>query len=118
MSPLIFLAAGTSVPDMLCSIVVARKMEGDMAISNISGSNIGNILLGIGLPWFVETIVSGEPHRPETQGLNQYFMYLIFAQVVSCIAFACCRFTLYYWLAGLLCVIYAGFVVLVLYVES
>lgn len=114
---LIFLAAGTSVPDMLCSIVVARKMEGDMAISNISGSNIGNILLGIGLPWFVETIVSGEPHRPETSGLNSYFLYLIFAQVTSCVAFACCRFKLHYWLAGLLCSIYAGFVALVLYVE-
>lgn len=114
---LIFLAAGTSVPDMLCSIIVARKMEGDMAISNISGSNIGNILLGIGLPWFVETIVSGEPHRPETQGLNDYFMYLIFAQCTSCIAFACCNFTLHYWLSYLLCGLYVGFVGLVLYVE-
>lgn len=50
---LIFLAAGTSVPDALGSIAVARQGEGDMAVSNALGSNIFDIMLGLGLPWTI-----------------------------------------------------------------
>ncbi|KAF4672982.1 hypothetical protein FOL46_008033 [Perkinsus olseni] len=48
---LIFLAAGTSVPDALGSIAVARQGEGDMAVSNAIGSNVFDIMLGLGVPW-------------------------------------------------------------------
>ena len=37
---LTFLAAGTSVPDLLTSVLVAMKGEGDMAVSSSIGSNI------------------------------------------------------------------------------
>ena len=45
------LAAGTSVPDLLSSIAVAKRGRGDMAISNAVGSNIFDILFGLGVPW-------------------------------------------------------------------
>lgn len=45
------LAAGTSIPDLLSSIIVARQGRGDMAISNGIGSNIFDILICLGLPW-------------------------------------------------------------------
>merc|ERR1719454_1893254 len=48
---LIFLAAGTSIPDTLGSIAVARQGEGDMAIANALGSNVFDILIGLGVPW-------------------------------------------------------------------
>ena len=47
------LAAGTSVPDALSSILVARNGQGNMAVCNVLGSNVFNILLGLGLPWLV-----------------------------------------------------------------
>ena len=40
------LAAGTSVPDLLTSVIVARKGFGDMAISSSIGSNIFDITVG------------------------------------------------------------------------
>merc|ERR1719486_484810 len=52
---LIFLAAGTSVPDALGSIAVAKQGEGDMAVANAFGSNVFDILLGLGVPWFIST---------------------------------------------------------------
>jgi K+-dependent Na+/Ca+ exchanger-like protein len=52
---LIFLAAGTSVPDALGSIAVAKQGEGDMAVANAFGSNVFDILLGLGVPWFLST---------------------------------------------------------------
>jgi len=47
------LAAGTSVPDALGSIGVAKAGMGDMAVANAVGSNVFDIWLGLGLPWLV-----------------------------------------------------------------
>lgn len=52
---LTFLAAGTSVPDLLSSVIVARRGEGDMAVSSSIGSNIFDILVGLPLPWMIFT---------------------------------------------------------------
>jgi K+-dependent Na+/Ca+ exchanger-like protein len=45
------LAGGTSVPDLLSSYIVARKGEGDMAVSSSIGSNIFDVTVGLPLPW-------------------------------------------------------------------
>ncbi|TSK22711.1 Ras and Rab interactor 2 [Bagarius yarrelli] len=52
-----FLAAGTSVPDCMASLLVARQGLGDMAVSNSIGSNVFDILVGLGLPWALQTLV-------------------------------------------------------------
>ena len=41
------LAAGTSVPDLITSVIVARKGLGDMAVSSSVGSNIFDITVGL-----------------------------------------------------------------------
>uniref|UniRef100_G1KDR8 Solute carrier family 24 member 3 n=1 Tax=Anolis carolinensis TaxID=28377 RepID=G1KDR8_ANOCA len=51
-----FLAAGTSVPDCMASLIVARQGMGDMAVSNSIGSNVFDILIGLGLPWSMQTL--------------------------------------------------------------
>ena len=43
---LTFLAAGTSVPDLITSVIVARKGRGDMAVSSSVGSNIFDVTIG------------------------------------------------------------------------
>lgn len=50
---LTFIAAGTSVPDLISSVIVARMGEGDMAVSSSIGSNIFDILVGLPLPWLI-----------------------------------------------------------------
>jgi len=50
---LTFLAAGTSVPDLLSSVIVARRGNGDMAVSSSIGSNIFDILVGLPVPWII-----------------------------------------------------------------
>lgn len=57
---LTFLAAGTSVPDLLSSVIVARRGEGDMAVSSSIGSNIFDILVGLPLPWFFYSVIKGQ----------------------------------------------------------
>lgn len=45
------LAAGTSIPDALGSIIAAKSRQGDMAVANAIGSNVFDILIGLGLPY-------------------------------------------------------------------
>merc|ERR1740133_198481 len=62
---LVFLAAGTSIPDALGSIAVAKQGEGDMAVCNALGSNVFDILVCLGVPWFVKTGIMGKEVRFE-----------------------------------------------------
>merc|ERR1712166_613091 len=54
---LTFVAAGTSFPDFLASLLVAKKGLADMAVSNAFGSNIFDVFLGLGFPWMMQTTV-------------------------------------------------------------
>jgi Ca2+/Na+ antiporter len=54
---LTFLAAGTSIPDAMSSLAVAKRGFGDMAVSSSIGSNIFDILVGLPVPWFVKTVL-------------------------------------------------------------
>ena len=46
---LTIVAFGTSLPELVTSLVAAKKGETDMAIGNVIGSNIFNILLVLGV---------------------------------------------------------------------
>lgn len=52
-----FLAAGTSVPEAVSSVVVTAQGYGSMGISNSIGSNTFDILLCLGLPWLIKTLI-------------------------------------------------------------
>ncbi|XP_028400193.1 sodium/potassium/calcium exchanger 1-like isoform X2 [Dendronephthya gigantea] len=54
---LVVVAIGTSIPDALSSIIVARDGFGDMAVSNAIGSNVFDIDLGIGLPFVIKSLI-------------------------------------------------------------
>ncbi|OQY58288.1 MAG: hypothetical protein B6245_12640 [Desulfobacteraceae bacterium 4572_88] len=50
---LTILAGGTSAPDLIASVIVARQGQGSMAVANAIGSNIFDILICLGLPWTI-----------------------------------------------------------------
>jgi len=41
------------LPDTIQSVTVAKRGYGSMAVSNSCGSQIINILVGLGMPWFM-----------------------------------------------------------------
>lgn len=53
---LTIVALGTSLPELVTSIVAARKDEVDMALGNVIGSNIFNILLILGVAAVISPI--------------------------------------------------------------
>uniref|UniRef100_H2YKM2 Sodium/calcium exchanger membrane region domain-containing protein n=1 Tax=Ciona savignyi TaxID=51511 RepID=H2YKM2_CIOSA len=58
---LLVIAVGTSVPDALSSVLVAREGFGDMAVSNAIGSNVFDINLGLGLPFLIASLITSKP---------------------------------------------------------
>uniref|UniRef100_A0A7S1UHZ0 EF-hand domain-containing protein n=1 Tax=Phaeomonas parva TaxID=124430 RepID=A0A7S1UHZ0_9STRA len=71
---LTILAAGTSVPDLLSSVIVARQGEGDMAVSSSIGSNIFDVLVGLPLPWLAFNLIKG---RVVKVGADNLFLSVI-----------------------------------------
>ncbi|XP_056881736.1 sodium/potassium/calcium exchanger 5 isoform X2 [Takifugu flavidus] len=67
---LTLLAAGTSIPDTVASVMVAREGKSDMAMSNIVGSNVFDMLC-LGLPWFIKTafVDTNNPVEVNSSGL-------------------------------------------------
>jgi len=51
------IAMGTSIPDLISSAIVARQGRGEMAFSNAVGSNVFDILIGIGVPSLIFILI-------------------------------------------------------------
>jgi len=75
------LAVGTSIPDLLSSIIVAKKGQSGMAISNGIGSNIFDILFGLGFPWAIASIFLDQEISVVTENLYNSII-LLFATVI------------------------------------
>ncbi|XP_044006996.1 sodium/potassium/calcium exchanger Nckx30C isoform X2 [Aphidius gifuensis] len=66
---LTFLAAGTSIPDLITSVIVARKGFGDMAVSSSVGSNIFDVTVGLPVPWLLYGIIYQKPVEVNSVGM-------------------------------------------------
>uniref|UniRef100_A0A0K2T2R8 Sodium/calcium exchanger membrane region domain-containing protein n=1 Tax=Lepeophtheirus salmonis TaxID=72036 RepID=A0A0K2T2R8_LEPSM len=87
---LTFLAAGTSVPDLITSVLVAKQGKGDMAVSSSVGSNIFDVTVGLPLPWLLYSMIYLSPVTVNSYGVGcsvaMLFLMLIFV-FLSIIAF-------------------------------
>ena len=104
------LAAGTSVPDLLTSVIVARQGEGDMAVSSSIGSNIFDVLVGLPLPWIMYSLTYG---RSVLVGAESLFgSILILFVMLSCVigTVACFNWRMTRSLGAIMFVLYFAFV--------
>jgi len=87
---LTFLAAGTSVPDLITSVLVAKQGKGDMAVSSSVGSNIFDVTVGLPVPWLLWTLIESQPVSVSSKGvgcsITLLFLMLI-AVFLSILAF-------------------------------
>ena len=60
---LTIVALGTSLPELVTSVTAAKKGKADIAIGNIVGSNIFNILFVVGISAFVRPVAFAEVFR-------------------------------------------------------
>ncbi len=84
---LTIVAFGTSLPELVTSLSAAKKGEADLAIGNIVGSNIFNILFVLGTSALISPIVF------DTNWITGFMLDNIMAIVTMAVLFMCILFT-------------------------
>ncbi|CAH0578194.1 unnamed protein product [Chrysodeixis includens] len=119
---LTILAAGTSLPEAVSSVLVTVQGHGTMGISNSIGSNTFDILLCLGLPWLIKSLA-----YPSVPG-NHWVTINSSGLSYSAISLLSTLFALYGclllnkfqldWKIGITCaLIYVGYLVLAALIE-
>jgi cation:H+ antiporter len=73
-------AIGTSLPEIVSSVMAARRGHGEMAVGNIFGSNIFNILMVLGITSLIHPLNISEPINPDliiATGMTSLLLALI-----------------------------------------
>lgn len=104
------LAAGTSIPDALGSIASAKRGMGDMAVANAIGSNVFDILIGLGLPWCLRGLIYHEPYNVLVDDLIIFIGILFSTIFITLLAFVITKWKLSPTLGKILLVAYFIFI--------
>lgn len=117
-SGITLLAVGTSVPEIISSIIVVRNGYGNMAICNLLGSNVFNIVFCLGAPWLIKTLMSTDGTiQINSAALTYMTLTLLSTVVVLYAAFILTKWRIC-WKIGIICIImYIGFIGLACYFE-
>ncbi|NWX41436.1 NCKX2 protein, partial [Steatornis caripensis] len=116
---LTILAAGTSIPDLITSVIVARKGLGDMAVSSSVGSNIFDITVGLPLPWLLYTVINSfAPVAVSSNGLFCAIVLLFIMLLFVILSIAFCRWRMNKILGFLMFGLYFMFLIVSVLLED
>ncbi|HLC95784.1 MAG TPA: calcium/sodium antiporter [Candidatus Nanoarchaeia archaeon] len=103
------IAGGTSLPELVTSIVAAIRKEMDISVGNIVGSNIFNIFFIMGISVVIAPL-------PAPLGINMDFLVLgITTLLLYLFMYSGKRHTLDRWEAAIFLLLYAAYTTLVIY---
>ncbi|XP_054863642.1 sodium/potassium/calcium exchanger 2-like isoform X7 [Amphiprion ocellaris] len=116
---LTILAAGTSIPDLITSVIVARKGLGDMAVSSSVGSNIFDITVGLPFPWLLWSLFSGmKSVQVSSNGLFCAIVLLFIMLLFVIISIAACKWRMSKLLGFIMFMLYFVFLVVSVMLED
>ncbi|XP_070686849.1 sodium/potassium/calcium exchanger 1-like [Pempheris klunzingeri] len=116
---LTILAAGTSIPDLITSVIVARKGLGDMAVSSSVGSNIFDITVGLPIPWLMYSSTHNlAPVAVSSNGLFCAIVLLFIMLLFVIISIASCKWKMNKALGFTMFLLYFIFLVLSVMLED
>ncbi|TWW63175.1 Sodium/potassium/calcium exchanger 2 [Takifugu flavidus] len=143
---LTMLAAGTSIPDLITSVIVARKGLGDMAVSSSVGSNIFDITVGyaaraectprrersrgevpvwckrslwLPFPWLIWSLLNGlESVQVSSNGLFCAIVLLFLMLLFVIISIAACKWRMSKLLGFIMFMLYFVFLVVSVMLED
>ena len=99
---LTIVAGGTSLPELATSVVAARKGQSAIAIGNVIGSNVFNILMILGLTATISPM--------QIQGITHIDLLMMLGSIVMVWLFSRTKYTVERWEGALLAVIYIAYV--------
>ncbi|NXF10320.1 NCKX2 protein, partial [Smithornis capensis] len=116
---LTILAAGTSIPDLITSVIVARKGLGDMAVSSSVGSNIFDITVGLPLPWLLYAVINSfSPVTVSSNGLFCAIVLLFIMLLFVILSIASCKWRMNKILGFLMFGLYFVFLIVSVLLED
>ncbi|XP_037545663.1 sodium/potassium/calcium exchanger 2-like [Nematolebias whitei] len=116
---LTILAAGTSIPDLITSVIVARKGLGDMAVSSSVGSNIFDITVGLPFPWLIFNIIHDfKAVEVSSNGLFCAIVLLFLMLIFVIVSIAACKWKMSKILGFLMFLLYFVFLVISVMLED
>ncbi|XP_071782664.1 sodium/potassium/calcium exchanger 2 [Centroberyx gerrardi] len=116
---LTMLAAGTSIPDLITSVIVARKGLGDMAVSSSVGSNIFDITVGLPFPWLLWSFINGlQSVTVSSNGLFCAIVLLFLMLIFVIISIAACKWRMSKLLGFIMFLLYFVFLVVSVMLEN
>ncbi|GAB0086849.1 Sodium/potassium/calcium exchanger [Sergentomyia squamirostris] len=105
-----FLAWGSCMPEAVACVLVIRKGNGGMGVSNALGATSLAILISLGFPWFVRALVDGKPFNVVSYGVEFTTMTMLLATTFLFTTLALFRFRLRKTSGIILVGVYAIFV--------
>ncbi|XP_034480770.1 sodium/potassium/calcium exchanger 4 [Drosophila innubila] len=114
---LTFLAAGTSVPEIVSSFIVCRKGYGSMAMCNAIGSNTFDIFVCLGLPWTIMILVTSKDISMNSSGMTITAGMLIVTALIVYACFLITKYTLDKFVGWTSLIVYIIFLVISCYIE-
>ncbi|XP_078425726.1 sodium/potassium/calcium exchanger 2-like isoform X1 [Cetorhinus maximus] len=116
---LTILAAGTSIPDLITSVIVARKGLGDMAVSSSVGSNIFDITVGLPLPWLLHSFFNNfTPIVVSSNGLFCAIVLLFIMLLFVILSIGVCKWKMNKILGLIMFVLYILFLIVSVLLEE
>ena len=100
-------AGGTSLPELATSVVAARKGQSAIAIGNVIGSNVFNLLLILGITAVICPMQIG--------GITMVDIGTMLVSVVLVWAFSYTKYTVERWEGALLTILFLGYMGWLLY---
>lgn len=100
---LTIVAGGTSLPELATSVVAARKGDSGIAIGNVIGSNIFNILAVLG--------VTGLIHPMLLQGITMFDLSIMVISMILIWFLSFTKYTIERWEGFCLIVVFIGYMV-------
>lgn len=98
---LTIVAGGTSLPELATSVVAARKGQSAIAMGNVIGSNVMNILMILG--------VTGLIHPMAIQGITWLDLSVMLVSVLLLWLFSFTKYTVARWEGAVLVVLFLGY---------
>ena len=98
---LTIVVGGTSLPELATSVVAARKGQSAIAIGNVIGSNVFNVLLILGLTATISPM--------QIQGITLVDLSVMMVSVLMVWAFSFTKYTVARWEGAVLVLIFLGY---------
>ena len=98
---LTIVAGGTSLPELATSVVSARKGQSGIAIGNVLGSNVFNILMILGLTGIIAPM--------DVQGITLIDLSMMAVSMLLLWIFSYTKYTVARWEGAVLTIIFVGY---------